>query len=81
MIGYVMKKYVISVLVLAFLLAVPFVMATTEHFDPLIQYLHKVKDIQLSFTAGVLLILGAVAGFYLVYRVLVALGRSTLPEK
>lgn len=71
------RKYLFPIIVGAGLLGVTVFLGTTDAISPLIQYLHTNS---ISPLAGILCIIAGLAGFYGVFRILVKLGNSFLPE-
>lgn len=61
----------------AFLLGVTVFLGTTDTISPLIQYLHTNNITPL---AGVVCVVAGIGAFYAVFRTLVKLGNSLLPE-
>mgnify|MGYP001552978484 CR=1 FL=1 len=71
------KKLLFPILVGIGLLSVFVFLGTTDVISPLIQYLHTNS---ISPLAGAVCIIAGIAAFYTVFRILVKLGNTWLPE-
>ena len=72
------KNILIPALVFILFIVVLLVMAFTDLFEPVIVFIHSREISTLQVIACVV---GAVLGFFLVYKVLVKLGQFFLPDK